>query len=109
MNPQKRKPQIKKKEAKALAEKALTDPLGVLSEIAKREQHAAVELFLMYSYNTCSMLWLCKLTFTGALYGAKGAGTTPSEAVKIALLRAYDTGSEKGWQLRDKSFTGEAS
>lgn len=102
----KAKPQITKREAQALAQQAESDPLGVLGTIINREQYATTSINHWRHRLEDPLLWHCALSFAGAAYAAGGKGETAGAAVKQAILRAYDTGAEKDWQLRDKSFQG---
>jgi hypothetical protein len=100
----KAKPQIKKREAKALAQQAETDPLGALKTIVERERSAIIDIGIWRFEPGKPLSWTCSISFGGAAYAASGKSTSPGPAVKQAILRAYDTGSERDWQLRDKSF-----
>jgi hypothetical protein len=103
----KAKPQIKKREAMQLAQQAESDPLGVLQQIAERERHTVTSISIWGGHGKEWLLeWRCSLSFSGAAYAAGGKGETAGAAVKQAILRAYDTGAEKDWQLREKSFQG---
>jgi hypothetical protein len=99
----KSKPQIGKREAIQLAKRAETEPLEVLQLIGNREQHPIITL----NFYAPSRGWYCGLSFSGAMYAAKGYGERPGIAVKQAILRAYDTGPEKDWQLKERSFQVE--
>lgn len=105
----KAKPQIKKREAMRLAQQAETDPLGVLQTIEEQEHDVMASISLWRYGPKQAPQWHCGLSFDGADYAAAGRGATPGAAVKQAILRAYDTGAEKDWQLREKSFQGEPS
>lgn len=102
----KAKPQIKKREAQALAQQAETDPLGALLAIEEQERDVMASISLWRYGPKQALQWCCSLSFDGADCAAAGRGATPGEAVKQAILRAYNTGVEKDWQLRDKSFQG---
>lgn len=96
------KPQIPKREALKLAEQALTTPIDTLEEIGEREFHVTSSLNLRW-FSSDNVDWHCTLTFAGAWYGSWGQGEL-GPAVRMAILRAYGVGSEKNWQLREKSF-----
>lgn len=101
MRTKKSNPQIGKREVLKLAKEALENPLGVLEQIADREQHAYSQLTFM-CHGRGITEWSCTLSFTGCYSGAGGRAAKANWAVRVAILRAYDTGSEKDWQLRQK-------
>jgi hypothetical protein len=96
---QNEKPVLSKKEAMMLAEEAIKLPQSLLTIISQYEQDSYIQLTLFRG------MWNCSLTFAWAIYGATGHHEELGQAVRRAILRAYDAGEEEGWQ--QKAFKGK--
>jgi hypothetical protein len=101
MKSERQSPKLSKEAAVMLADASIGLPQSPLTLIDQEEVDAYIQLTLFRG------MWNCSLTFAWASYGATGHHEQLGQAVRRAILRAYDAGEEEGWQQRHKAFKGE--